>query len=179
MIRRGSDRTRISGGFPATLVITTLNRFQGLLGSTVGALGASTLVLGGAENRVVPTPALSADAPAPKPADRKALARQRARRREAVGVLVVAQSTVGYAITQLSDGLTPQEAREAAIEAASELEAVAAALRRLTRMGPGDRRRLALLMIAGGMTRREAGVRLGVSERTIRYYLAGGRSAGR
>lgn len=69
-------------------------------------------------------------------------------------MLVVAQSTVGYAITQLSDGLAPQAAREAAIEAAAELEAVAAALRRLTRMGPSDRRRLAGLFVgddaAGG-----------------------------
>ena len=94
-------------------------------------------------------------------------------------MLVVAQSTVGYAITQLSDGLAPQAAREAAIEAAAELEAVAAALRRLTRMGPSDRRRLAGLFVGSGMTRREAALRLGVSERTVRYYLAGGRSAGR
>jgi DNA-directed RNA polymerase specialized sigma24 family protein len=113
--------------------------------------------------------------PAPKPADWKGLARQRARRREAVGVLVVAQSTVGYAITQLSDGLSPEQAREAAIDAAAELEAVAAALFRLARMGPADRARLARLLVGSGMTRREAAVRLGVCERTIRYYLAGGR----
>jgi DNA-directed RNA polymerase specialized sigma24 family protein len=86
----------------------------------------------------------------------------------------VAGGTIGYAVAQLSDGLSPEQAREAAVEAAVELEAVAAALRRLTRMGPADRRRLARLMVGSGMTQREVAVRLGVAERTVRSWREAG-----
>ena len=88
-------------------------------------------------------------------------------------MLRVAEATVGYCVRQLSDGLDPEQARTVAIDAAAELEAVAAVLYRLARLRPADRARLSRLLVASGMTRREAAVRLGVSERTVRYYLHG------
>lgn len=104
--------------------------------------------------------------------ERSRRARGAARRAEAVALLNIAGGTIGYCVTRLSDGLSPEQARVAAVEAAAELEAVAAALYRLTRLAPADRRAQAVLLTGAGMTRREVAVRLGVCERTVRYYLS-------
>jgi hypothetical protein len=111
--------------------------------------------------------------PATPDAVRKRLAREAARRRDVVTLLNVGGATIWYAVRQLGDGLPPELARQVAIESAAELEAVAAALYRAVRLGPADRATLARLFVGAGMTRREAAVRLGVCERTIRYYLHG------
>ena len=106
-------------------------------------------------------------------------AREAARRRQAVVTLRLAEAVARYAADQVADGLSPAEARQAAIDAAGELAGLASVLWTLTRLGPADRARLARLMTGAGMTRREAATRLGVCERTVRYYLAGGRGSAR
>ena len=55
--------------------------------------------------------------------------RASARRREAVAMLRLGETTCAYAAAQLADGLSPRQARAAAVEAASELAELAAALR--------------------------------------------------
>jgi DNA-directed RNA polymerase specialized sigma24 family protein len=116
---------------------------------------------------------------AEKHASHNRRAREAARRRDLLTLLGISGATIGYAARQLGDGLPPDQARQVAIESAGELEAVASALYRAVRLGPADRARSARLLVGAGMTRREAAIRLGVTERTIRYYLAGGRSAAR
>ena len=106
-------------------------------------------------------------------AARKARAREAARRRETVGVLRLAESLAGYAAGQIGNGLAPGQAREAVIEAAGELELAAAALRRLARLGPAERRGRARVLHAMGMTRTEIARRLGVSDRAVWYYIRG------
>jgi predicted transcriptional regulator len=96
-----------------------------------------------------------------------------------VTALQIAEATCRYGAAQIGDGIGAEEARRTAAFVAGELAEVAAALYRLTRLGPADRARLARLMVGSGMTRREAAVRLGVTERTVRYYLAGGRGSAR
>jgi hypothetical protein len=108
--------------------------------------------------------------------ERKRRAYEAGRRREAVTMLRVAEAMCGYAASQLADGLGPEEARAAAIEAAGELAALAAQLRRLTRLRPADRRVLAAQLTALGLSRREVAGRLGVTDRAVRGYL--GRAGG-
>ena len=98
-------------------------------------------------------------------------AREAARRREAVDLLRLAAVTVDYTLRELANGLNPEQARVAAIEAAAELSVVSEELRRLTRLGPAERRTLALQLTSLGMTQREAAARLGVSERTVRWWV--------
>jgi DNA-binding CsgD family transcriptional regulator len=124
----------------------------------------------------VPEPAaLSADAV------RKRAVSQDQRRREAVAALRLAEQMCGYAAGQLGNGLGPDEARAAALEAAAELAELASVLRRLTRLSPAERRRRAVQLAGLGMPKREVAIRLGVSERAVWYYLAGvrGRRADR
>jgi hypothetical protein len=68
-------------------------------------------------------------------ARRETLARQAARRR-AMTMLRVAEATAGDAARALSNGLGPEQARAAALEAAAELTAIAGNLRRLERLCP-------------------------------------------
>jgi DNA-directed RNA polymerase specialized sigma24 family protein len=91
-------------------------------------------------------------------------------------MLRVGEAVCGYAASQLADGLGPEEARVAAVEAAGELAALAAQLMRLTRLRPADRRVLAVQLVGLGMSRREVADRLGVSDRAVRGYLARSRS---
>jgi DNA-binding NarL/FixJ family response regulator len=109
-------------------------------------------------------------------------ARREAARREAVVVLRVAEAIARYSAEQIGNGLSPRAARQAAVDAAGELELVAGKLRRLT--GPpspaerraldaATRRALAVRLRAAGLTQRQAAGRLGVSRRTLRGYLAG------
>jgi DNA-directed RNA polymerase specialized sigma24 family protein len=116
----------------------------------------------------------------PEPnAERKRRAREDGRRRQAVALLNVAGGMMHYAVRQLGNGIGPEQARAVAADAAGELAVLAAELRRLTRLGPEQRRALAVRMVALGMTRHEAAIRLGVSDATVRNYLAGRRGTGR
>jgi hypothetical protein len=112
--------------------------------------------------------------PAAQSAERKRCAREAARRREAVNVLRIAENTCGYAAGQIGNGAGPGEAREVAVFVAGELELVAEALRRLTRLEPGERRVMAAKLAGLGFGRREIAARLGVSERAVFGYLRHG-----
>jgi DNA-binding CsgD family transcriptional regulator len=57
---------------------------------------------------------------------------------------------------------------------AGELELVAEALRRLTRLEPGERRVMAAKLAGLGFGRREIAARLGISERAVFGYLRHG-----
>jgi hypothetical protein len=105
--------------------------------------------------------------------ERKAAAREAGRRRQAVTALAVADATITYTLRQLANGLSPEQARSAALEMAAELEAVAADLRRLTRMRPADRRVRARYLAGLGVTQAEIARQLGVSYTAVRYYVAG------
>ena len=94
-------------------------------------------------------------------------------------MLRITEATCRYAAAQLGNGADPGEARATAVFVAGELAEVAAALRRLTRLGPAERRALAAQLAALGMGPARIAVRLGVSERCARYYVAGRSSRGR
>jgi DNA-directed RNA polymerase specialized sigma24 family protein len=97
------------------------------------------------------------------------LAREAARRR-AVDVLRVAEAVARYGAEAVGNGLGPEEARRAVVDAAAELEAVAAALRRLARTDRLDRagrRRLAADLAAGGLSQEAIAARLGVARSTV------------
>jgi hypothetical protein len=106
-------------------------------------------------------------------AERKRCAREAARRREAVNVLRIVECTARYGASQLANGIGPGEAREVAVFVAGELELVAEALRRLTRLEAGERRVMAVKLAGLGFGRREIAARLGVSERAVFGYLHG------
>jgi hypothetical protein len=117
--------------------------------------------------------------PAPT-GDRESKARMRAeaRRREAATLLRLIENTAGYAARQLANGLSPAQARLAAIDAAGELEMAAAALRRLARLPARQRAALAALWAGRGMGTHEIAVRLGVSDHTAWHYRNGRRADG-
>ena len=83
---------------------------------------------------------------AEQPGRRETLTRDVARR-QAVGVLRLAESIAGYAAASIGNGLSPADARRAALDVAAEL---AAALRRLTRLDldPAQRRAMAVELAA-------------------------------
>jgi DNA-directed RNA polymerase specialized sigma24 family protein len=110
---------------------------------------------------------------AERAAERKRLARRAADRRAAVTMLQIGECTMRYAAVQLGNGISAAEARETALFVAGELTAMAEALRRLTRLGPDERRALAVQLAALGFTQRQIATRLGVSERAVRYYVTG------
>lgn len=64
-----------------------------------------------------------------------------------------------------------RRAREA--DAAGELEAVAASVRRLARLDRAGRIALAVLLRGQGMSTRQIALRIGVCERAARYYIQG------
>ena len=114
----------------------------------------------------MPEPAVSADAA------RMRRVRQAARRREAVRALRLGEATCAYTAGQLGNGLGPDEARRAAMEAAAELVAVAEVLRRSVRPTRFERQRMARQWIGRGyLSARQVADRLGVSERTVWRYL--------
>ena len=102
----------------------------------------------------------------------KALAREAERRRRAVTALQVLACVCAYAARQLGNGVTPEEARTVALETAGELTELATALRRLTRLGPAERRARARLLAGQGVPTRTIAAMLGVDPRCVRYYLA-------
>ena len=99
--------------------------------------------------------------PGTAPVVRMRLTRERARRREAVAMLRLGEMMCGYAAAQLGDGLPPEQARLAAVEVASELAEVAAALRRLARLSASERRLLVHRLTGLGLSRVEVARRLG------------------
>lgn len=113
----------------------------------------------------------------PEPPDRalerKARAREAGRRRDAVAALELAAGTARYAAIQIGNGLTPQQAQAAALEAAGALAETASTLRRLARLPVRERRALARRLAAGGVPTREIALQLGTCERTVRYYVKG------
>jgi hypothetical protein len=100
--------------------------------------------------------------------------RERARRREMVDVLRVAEAVAAYARRQVGNGLAPAEARLAAVEVAAELAEVASALRRLARLSAGERSALVGQLTALGLSRVEVARRAGCSERTVYRCLRSG-----
>lgn len=112
-------------------------------------------------------------------AERKRLARRAADRRQATNLLQIGECGCRYAASVLANGASPSEARAVATEMAGELTAIAEGLRRLTRVGPAERRTLAAQMAGLGLTTKQIADRLGVSERCARYYVAGRSSRGR
>ena len=61
---------------------------------------------------------------------------ERVTRARVVDLLRIAEGIAGYAAREVGNGLGPDEARRAALEAAGDLEAAAASLRRLARPDP-------------------------------------------
>ena len=116
---------------------------------------------------------------AEKSAVRKRLAREAARRREAVNMLRITEATARYAAVQLSNGIDPGEARATALFVAGELELMAESLRRLTRLGPAERRVLAVQLAGLGWSKRAIAARLGVSERAVWGYIGSVRAGQR
>jgi hypothetical protein len=104
---------------------------------------------------------------------RRRLAREAQRRREAVDLLRLAECGVRYAISELSNGTGPAEARAVAVEMAGELSMIAASLRRLTRLSGPERRSLARQLAADGVPTGRIAAQLGVSDRAVRYYVRG------
>ena len=108
-------------------------------------------------------------------AERERLAREAARRRQAVTLLRIGECACRYAAQQLSNGTGsgtgPLEARAAAMEAAAELVVVAEAVRRLAALEPGERRALAVQLASAGWSMREVAERVGVSESAVYGYL--------
>jgi DNA-directed RNA polymerase specialized sigma24 family protein len=114
----------------------------------------------------MPEPAVSADAA------RMRLARQAARRREAVTALRVGEAVCADAASALGNGAGPTEAREVAWATAVELVEVAEALRRTIRPTRFERQWMAQQWAGRGLlSKRQIADRLGVSERTVHRYL--------
>ena len=111
--------------------------------------------------------------PAAASAERNRLADEAGRRHQAAALLRVGESVSRYAAGQVSDGLSPAEARRAVIEAAGALAELARSLRRLAWPDdPAERRAVARELAALGVPREEIAARLGVSVRAVRGYLA-------
>ena len=103
---------------------------------------------------------------------------ERVTRGRAVDLLRIASAIAEYSARSLGNGLGPDEARRAALDAAGELEAAAASLRALARPGDGGsaarsagRRDEAARLTAAGWSREEIAARLGVTPETARRYL--------
>ena len=86
-------------------------------------------------------------------------------------MLQIAECTARYGASVLANGASPDEARAAAVEVAAELATIAGTLRRLTRLGPSERRERAVQLAALGWDKQRIAVQLGVSDRTVRYYF--------
>ena len=84
-------------------------------------------------------------------------------------MLRVGESMCGYAAASIGNGLSPDDARRAALDVAAELAELAAALRRLTRLDldAAQRRALAVELAASGLSQRQIGEQLGVSKKTV------------
>lgn len=106
-------------------------------------------------------------------------------RARVVDLLRIAEGIAGYAARSLGNGLEPEAARRAALEAAGDLEAAAASLRRLARPTPAPdpgaarRRAAALELAAAGWPPQAIAERFGVTPATARRWLRAGPAAAR
>ena len=91
--------------------------------------------------------------------------------------LRVAESVIGYAARQLSNGIGPEEAAETALEASAQLSRLAVAIRKSVRLPLVHRRVLVSRLADLGYTQEAIGLRVGVSVKTVQRDLA--RRAGR
>jgi hypothetical protein len=99
-------------------------------------------------------------------------ARERSRRRRAVVLLRVVAAEAAYASEQMADGLSPEQARDAALEMAAELEEAAGKLRAAVRLrSPGQRRTMARLWAGQGMPTKRIAAAAGVTVRQVQKYL--------
>jgi hypothetical protein len=110
--------------------------------------------------------------------EQKRRMREAAQRRRAADLLRVTESTVSYAIVQLSNGITREEARQVGLDVAEELAEVARVLRRLTRLSASERKAEAARLRALGMGTQEIATRLGVCAHSAWSYTRGLRSDG-
>jgi len=110
---------------------------------------------------------------AAKSAERKARARAAGRRRRAADTLRIAEAVAGYAARQVGNGLAPEEARRAVVEAAAELELMAVELRRLARLDGPERMALARQLSELGVGTKRIAATVGVSESAVRHYVKG------
>ena len=113
-------------------------------------------------------------------------------RREVVTLLRVGANVCAYSADAIGNGLSPQQARAATLDAASALADLSGQLRRLARSAtegqyrkipycPGGqpgldaagRRALALELAASGLSQRQIAARVGRSERRVWDYLRG------
>jgi hypothetical protein len=111
-------------------------------------------------------------------AGQKAAMRAAARRRQAADLLRTTAAIAGYSAGQLSNGLSPEQARQTVMETAGELAAAAAALRRLARLPARERAALAVQLGALGYGTQAISERLGVSMHTAWNYQRGRRGDG-
>src|SRR5262249_48601779 len=103
---------------------------------------------------------------------KQARARRAAERREAVALLRLAAQMASYAAEQVSNGLSPADARSAVRELAAELDAAAARLRRIARPGPAERRMVVRLLFAQGPSGPQVAARVGLSQKSVYRYRA-------
>ena len=94
-------------------------------------------------------------------------------------LLRLTEAMVGYSAGQLSNGLSPEQARQTVMETAGELAMAAAALRRLARLPARERAALAAQLAALGAGTQEIADRLGVSMHSAWHYKNGRRGDGR
>ena len=89
-------------------------------------------------------------------------------------MLALVECTARYGASTLANGASPDDAAETAVFVAEQLEAMAVALRRLAAPdGPAERRAQARRLAALGLPPPTIAARLGVSERSVRGYVAG------
>ena len=117
-------------------------------------------------------PETAAQPAATASAVRRRAAREAARRREALAVLQIGEACCRYGASILGNGADPREAREAAVECASELAMIAETLRRLSRLSSSERRQRAVLLVGLGWSKHRVAVQLGVSDRAVRNYVS-------
>jgi predicted transcriptional regulator len=104
--------------------------------------------------------------------------REAARRRQAIDLLRVTEAMISYSATQIGNGLSPEQARQAVVETAGELAEVVVSLRRLARIPARERAVLAVQLAALGMSDPQIAARLGVSRCTVWNYRRGRRADG-
>jgi hypothetical protein len=108
----------------------------------------------------------------------KRAAREAERRREAAALLRLMASACGYSAEQISNGMSPAQARQAVVEMAGEFAVAAESLRRLARLPARQRAALAAFLAGQGMGTQEIATRLGVCAHTAWHYQHGRRGDG-
>jgi hypothetical protein len=103
---------------------------------------------------------------------KQARARRASERREAAALMRLVAQMANYGAREVSNGLTPADARAAIGELAAELDAAAVRLRRIARPGPAERRMVIRLLFAQGMSGAQVAARVGLSEKSVYRYRA-------